>query len=147
MYLWVIQFKIWHDRVATRYILYRMNITEDENCTYCQQIETNVHAFIICERSQRFWRDIKFYLLSLGYRNFRLEHKVIILGNTEMDGLFSLILMIGKNIIYQNRGTRNMYSMRHFERILELERESEEIYALAHDRIELYERKWEKYII
>ena len=36
--------------------------------------------------------------------------------------------------------------MRHFERTLELERESEEIYALTHDKIELYERKWEKYI-
>ena len=62
MYLIDILFKIWHNRVETRYILYRMNITEDENCTYCQQIETNVHALIICERSQRFWRDIKLYL-------------------------------------------------------------------------------------
>ena len=96
MYLRDIQFKIWHNRVATRYILYRMNITEDENCTYCQQIETNVHALVVCERSQRFWRDIKFYLLRLGYRNFRLEHKVIILGNTEMDSPFNLIIMIGK---------------------------------------------------
>ena len=70
-----------------------MNITEDENCAYCQQIKTNVHAFITCERSQRFWRDIKFYLLRLGYRNFRLEHKVLILGNTEIDNLFNLIIM------------------------------------------------------
>ena len=72
--------------------------TEDENCTYCNQIETNAHAFALCERSQIFWRDIKLYLQSLGYRNFRLEHKLIILGNTEMDGLFNLILMIGKKI-------------------------------------------------
>ena len=119
MYLWDIQFKIWHNRIATRYILYRMNITEDENCTYCQQIETNVHALVVCERPQRFWRDIKLYLLRLGYRNFRLEHKVIILGNTEMDSLLNLIIMIGKKLIFQNRETINMYSMRHFERILE----------------------------
>ena len=71
---------------------------------------------------------------------------MIILGNTEMDGLFNLIIMIEK-IIYQNRGTGNMYSMRHFERILELERESKEIHALNHDKIDIYERKWEKYII
>ena len=101
MYLMDIQFKLWHNRVATWYILYRMNITEDENCTYCQQTETNVHAFVICERSQIFWIDIKLYLQRLGYRNFRLEHKVIILDN-EMDGLFNLIIMIGKKIIYPN---------------------------------------------
>ena len=112
----IIQYKIWYERVATRYVLYRMNIAEDENCAYCQQIETNVHAFILCERCQRFWRDIEFYILRLGYQNFRLEHKVTILGNTEMDGLFNLILMIGKKSIYQNRGKRNMYSMRHFEK-------------------------------
>ena len=35
-----------------------------------------------------------------------------------------------------------MYSIRHFERTLELERESEEIYDFTHDEIELYERKW-----
>ena len=52
-----------------------------------------------------------------------------------MDGLFNLIIMIGQKIIYQKRGTRNMYSIRHFERILELERESEEIYTLSHDKI------------
>ena len=95
MYLMDIQFKLWHNRVAPRYFLYRMNITEDENCTYCNQTETNAHAFVLCERSQIFWRDIKLHLQRLGYRNFRLEHKLIILGNTEMDGLFNLVLMIG----------------------------------------------------
>ena len=62
MYLMDIQFRLWHKRVATRFFLYRMNITEDENCTYCNQLETNAHAFALCERSQIFWRDIKFYL-------------------------------------------------------------------------------------
>ena len=32
--------------------------------------------------------------------------------------------------------------MSHFERILELERESEEIHALNNDKIDMYERKW-----
>ena len=103
MYLCDIQFKIWYDRVATRYILYRMNITEDENCALCQELETSVHAFAICERAQIFWREIKQYLLRLGYRNFRLKHKVIILGNNEMDGLFNFVLMIGKIIIYKKK--------------------------------------------
>ena len=63
MYLWDIQYKLWHERVATNSRLYRMDIVENENCEYCQQIETNVHAFILCERSQQFWREIKYFLL------------------------------------------------------------------------------------
>ena len=39
-----------------------------------------------------------------------------------------------------------MYSMRHLERIIELERASEEIYALNQDKINIYEKKWEKYL-
>ena len=37
--------------------------------------------------------------------------------------------------------------MRHFETLLELERESEEIYDSNNDTLEIYERKWEMYII
>ena len=36
--------------------------------------------------------------------------------------------------------------MRYFERLLEVERKSEEIHALNNDKLEMYERKWEKYI-
>ena len=54
-----------------------------------------------------------------------------------MDLLFNLIITIGKKVIYQNRGKRNLYSMRHFETLLELERESEKIYALNNDNLEI----------
>ena len=86
MYLWDIQYKLWHERVATN----------SKNYEYCQQRETNVHAFILCERSQNFWREITNFLMRLEYRNLRLEHKVLIFGNTEMDFLFNLIITIGK---------------------------------------------------
>ena len=128
--------------VATNSRLFRVNIADNENCEFCQQRETNVHAFILCERSQNFWREIKYFLLKLGYQNFRLEHKL--LGDSEKDVLFNLIIMIGKEIIYRNRGKGNQYSMRHFERILEIERESEETFAANNDNVETYEKKWER---
>ena len=37
--------------------------------------------------------------------------------------------------------------LRYFERLLDLEIESEEIYALNSDKLELYERKWKMYIV
>ena len=44
--------------------------------------------------------------------------------------------MIGKQIIYQNRGRRNAYLMVHFERLMDLERESEEMHALKSNSLE-----------
>ena len=69
----------------------------------------------------------------------------MILGDTEKYNLGNLVLMIGKQIIYQKRGRWNAYSMVHFERLVDLERKSEEILALQSDGLEIYEQKWEKY--
>ena len=123
-----------------------MNIKNSDNCEYCQQRESNVHAFILCERAQNLWSDITTFLTEMGYRNFRLEHQILIFGDAEMDNLFNIIIIIAKKLIYQNRGKRNIYSLIHLKALLEMERESEEVYANENDKIEQYERRWEKYL-
>ena len=64
-----------------------------------------------------------------------------------MDSFFNMVINIGKKVIYQSRGKENLYSMRHFKALLEIERESEEIHANTNDTLELYERKWERFMI
>ena len=145
-YLWDIQYKLWYERDATNSKLYQMNIKDTELCEYCQERETNVHAFVLCERTQNFWSEITLFLIRLGYRNFRLEHSILIFGDKEMDSLFNLIIIIAKMVIYQKREKGNIYSMRHFETLIEKERESEEVYATNRESMELYEKKWDKFI-
>ena len=53
---------------------------------------------------------------------------------------------MGKKVIYQTRGNGNQFSMRHLERLLEIERESEEQFAINNDGLEMYEKKWEKHL-
>ena len=60
MYLWDIQYKIWYTRVATNAKLFQMNIKDTEHCEYCEMRETNVHAFVSCERTH-FWAEITFF--------------------------------------------------------------------------------------
>ena len=45
MYLFDIQFKIWHARVSTHTRLYKMKITDSEQCENCNEPETIGHAF------------------------------------------------------------------------------------------------------
>ena len=83
-----------------------MNTASKEKPMYMPLFYVNGHKDS-GERSQ-------FSLLArLGYRNFRLDHKMIILGDINMDLLFNLVIIIGKKVIYQNRGRGNQYSMRH----------------------------------
>ena len=122
MYLWDIQYKVWHERVATNTRLYHMGIKNSERCAFCQQRETNAHAFVDCDRANTFWREIELFLQRFGYQNFRLEKNTIIFGECDMDFFFNIVLIIGKKLIYQNREDRAAYSMIHFENMLELEK-------------------------
>ena len=61
MYLWDIQYKIWYTRVATNSKLFHMNIKDTENCEYCEMRETNIYAFVSCERAQNFWAEITLF--------------------------------------------------------------------------------------
>ena len=56
-----------------------------------------------------------------------------------------IAISIGKKLIHKNRSKRNTYSIVHYERLIEIERESEEICAMQYDKIEMYEKKWDKY--
>ena len=49
----------------------------------CQEAETYTHAFLLCEREQMFWRKVTSWLNNSGYHDFRLEHTIVILGDTE----------------------------------------------------------------
>ena len=72
MYMFDIQFKLLHVKVATNDRLCKMEILDSEECEYCQEIESVNHEFLLCERAQQFWRDITLWLQYLGYYNFRL---------------------------------------------------------------------------
>ena len=43
-------------------------------------------------------------------------------------------------MIYQNKGKRQPYSLTLFEILIEIERESEETYAIQSDKLEIYEK-------
>ena len=38
-----------------------MNIKDTELWEYCHERETNVHTFVLCERTQNFWSDITLF--------------------------------------------------------------------------------------
>ena len=51
MYLYYIQFRLWHSRIATNITLIEMNTIEDDQCEYCNEPDYITHAFIICEKA------------------------------------------------------------------------------------------------
>ena len=94
-----------------------MNIPEYEECGYCQQAETNVHALIFCKRSQHFWPDVKYWLQNKGYQNFRLKQKTIILMYSinihNENKAYSCFVDIKSPVVfkYVGQGSRYLYTL------------------------------------
>ena len=55
---------------------------------------SNMH--LMCERTTEFWNEVRIWLQNLGFRNFRIGQKIILMGDSEFDRLFNLCTLIGK---------------------------------------------------
>ena len=54
------QFKLLHRRLATNSFLTKINLKDNEQCTFCQKdTETLIHLFWTCSVSTLFWQDFK----------------------------------------------------------------------------------------
>ena len=59
----VFQFKLLHRRLATNTFLTKINIKDNEQCTFCQkEKETLIHLFWTCSETNLFWQDFKKWL-------------------------------------------------------------------------------------
>ena len=59
----VFQFELLHRRLATNTFLTKINIKDNEQCTFCQkEKETLIHLFWTCSETNLFWQDFKQWL-------------------------------------------------------------------------------------
>ena len=63
----VFQFKLLHRRLATNSFLTKINLKDNEQCTFCQNdTETLIHLFWTCSVSTAFWQDFKQWAVNRG---------------------------------------------------------------------------------
>ena len=63
----VFQFKLLHRRLATNSFLTKINLKDNEQCTFCQNDkETLIHLFWTCEVSILFWQGFKQWAINRG---------------------------------------------------------------------------------
>ena len=60
LYTKYMHFKLLHRRIATKRLLFEMNIKPDNLCPYCRDtLETVEHAFLECTHVRIFWNEIE----------------------------------------------------------------------------------------
>ena len=65
--LFVFQFKLVHGRLVTNRFLTKINLKDNEQCTFCQNdTETVIHLFWTCSVYTLFWQDFKQWAVNDG---------------------------------------------------------------------------------
>ena len=107
MYNRYVQFEILHNRLNTRYLLYKMKNLNTNECVYCKnQIETTVHALLECPETTNLWRQVELWLREHVEQSIKISDKEKILGTTEKNQYtfqISMFILITKLIVYQKR--------------------------------------------
>ena len=99
------QLRLLHRLLPTNYLLTKMQIKDNNKCTFCKsETETLRHLFWDCRCIQVFWRDFQNYLIS---KNIVLpgdwNEQTILFGSQKKDRIFNLLLFKAKYFIFARK--------------------------------------------
>ena len=127
-----------------------MKIADSPLCTFCKTAQESLeHLFCSCDFSIAFWKSVVLWVRSLHINIVSLNDDDIIFGLTQKmphSLLLNLIIIAGKQIIYQNRLKNSLPLLSHLKARLKYIESIERAIAKKKNRLEIHERKWKPFI-
>ena len=143
MYMRYIQFRILRYRIATKSELYKMKIVTDDSCEYCKQKESIEHIFYECEKSSLLWIGVQEWIKRMGFSNYNLEIRYIILGESRKKyKLMNIILLATKMIIYSNHNKSFRLSLEQVKFVMKDLLHKEKYWAKTNARMAVFLGTW-----
>lgn len=142
------QYRINHRILGTNYLLKKMSIRDDENCSFClQSPETLMHLFWHCEVTQKFWKDL--IQVANAKCNLNMENwsaYEIMFGSKSLHRVINLILLHAKLFLYYNKMKNQRPCLEAFIKRLTFIYKCERFNAIKNDHLQKFETLWEAYI-
>lgn len=142
-----LQIRINHRILGTNYLLSKMNLGINDQCTFCsEEKETIKHLFWDCEIVSYFWNSLKLLLVdNCGIENINFTVADIIFGNQIYDEILNRILLLGKRFIYRMKIEQKVPSFIGFKHIIAFQFKTDKYIAAKTQTQEKFEQKWNKY--
>ena len=144
------QFNLLHRLVYTNNLLYKMNFTNSNLCSFCEEAEESLEdLFFECKASQDFWKSVISWLNELDFGINALEKIDIMLGyttNTRFWTLLNHIIIICKQIIFYNRQRKSPPSLAHLIAKLKYIERIENPIAFKNNRLDFHKKKWRPFL-
>ena len=100
------QFKIIHNILPHRVLLYKMKITDSDLCLYCGSQETLQHLSVSCPLLRTFWSDVLTWWNSSSTCNILFDKFKILYANNSGDPrcvLLNYYILIAKFHIFRHK--------------------------------------------
>ena len=142
------QSRINHMILGTNYLLKKINITDNDLCSLCQQEkETIVHLFCICPYVQEFWKNIEILINThQPIQPINLSSIDIIFGNKYYSDVLNTILIMCKHYIFKVREADAKPNIEIFKKYILNRYKVDKHIAEINMKKEIFEKKWKPFI-
>ena len=98
------QFKIIHRILPTNSLLHKMNITQNNLCTFCNNsVETLEHLFLTCPIIEQLWFEIEKFIAEKTKNQLLMSNQDKIFGKGNENNLINHVILLTKKHIYYCR--------------------------------------------
>ena len=140
------QYKVLHRVVALNPLLFKMEIKDNDKCTFCNdEKETVQHMLYRCKKVRKFWKQVKDWFNSIIDGDIDILETDVIFGNlTDLTHVkeCNAIIILGKYFIYGCKLKENIPILPNFLRRIKSELEVEKEIANNLNQIERFLDKW-----
>ena len=110
---------------------------------FCSEVETLEHLLYKCEKADSLWKDLQIWLKTIGFDNYILDAKTIILGELRKKyKLINFIIMAAKLVIYSNRNKRSRLILDQVKLVLKDLFPIEKYWAETNDKLPIFLGLW-----
>ena len=103
-----LQYKILHRYISTNVYLQKIDIADNNVCSYCNSVDSIVHAFIECKHSSIFWKFI-ISMIKPGHKYHQIteDNQIYLFGCKEAP--LNYLLLYAKRFMWQKRVSGENY--------------------------------------
>lgn len=142
------QYRINHRILGTNYLLSKMNLKDNDRCSFCQNHrETIKHLFWECDNVVQFWEDFRSLLQEkCGLQDLLFSETDIIFGNMLFEAGLNNLLLWGKQFIYRMKCEGKIPTLAPFKRLIISHFKIEKYRSVKNQTQASFRKKWLKYL-
>ena len=137
------QFEINNHIIVTKSFLFKINKTDNDRCSYCdQEAETKTHLFYQCQKIKDFWSAFQMWLQIQAHITLKLTMKTALFSGQTKNTLLNHLLLLARYFIYKNKFSSNYISLETFICYVKRKYQNEKYISTLRQKQDNLNAKW-----